>query len=125
MGNESVHQEGLDSDTDGIENSRIFLSLNSGKSMDRGESYGQIAETLLDYVETNWTDQVEDVLKVATRDYLDPERFDREMALIFKRVPLMLALSVELPAANDYKAMDVIGLPVLIARGKDGRARAF
>jgi phenylpropionate dioxygenase-like ring-hydroxylating dioxygenase large terminal subunit len=47
------------------------------------------------------------------------------MALIFKRLPLMLALSIELPNANDYKAMDVIGLPVLITRSKDGKARAF
>ena len=93
--------------------------------MDRVESYGQVAETLLDYVQTNRTDQAESLLKVPARDYLDPGRFEREMRLIFKRVPLMLALSIELPDANDYKAMDVLGLPVLITRGRDGRARAF
>ena len=70
--------------------------------MDRIETYGQVAETLLNYVETNRTDQVEDFLKVPISDYLDPERFNREMNLIFKRVPLMLALSIELPAANDF-----------------------
>jgi phenylpropionate dioxygenase-like ring-hydroxylating dioxygenase large terminal subunit len=37
----------------------------------------------------------------------------------------MLALSIELPNANDYKAVDVVGLPVLIVRGKDGKARTF
>ncbi len=93
--------------------------------MDLVKTYGDIAETLLDYVENNRTDQAEDLLRVPARTYLDPERYNREMALIFKRLPLMLALSIELPNANDYKAMDVIGLPILITRGKDGKARAF
>jgi nitrite reductase/ring-hydroxylating ferredoxin subunit len=93
--------------------------------MDRVETYGQVAETLLEYVETNRTDQVDDLLRVPARDYLDRERFEREMALIFRRVPLMLALTIELQAAHDYKAMDVIGLPILLTRGKDGKARAF
>lgn len=93
--------------------------------MDLVKTYGDIAETLLDYVENGRTDQAEELLSVPAHSYLDPGRFDREMALIFKRLPLMLALSIEMPAANDYKAMDVIGLPVLITRGKDGRARAF
>lgn len=93
--------------------------------MDNVETYGDIAETLLDYVENDRTDQVEDLLRIPAKSYLDPALFEREMALVFKRVPLMLALSIELPNANDYKAMDVLGLPVLITRGKDGKARTF
>ena len=54
--------------------------------------------------------------------YTDPERWSREMALIFKRVPLMLALTAELPNAGDYKAMTALGLPILITRGNDGVA---
>ena len=93
--------------------------------MDLTKTYGDIAETLLDYVENHRTDQAHDILRVPARSYLDNGRFDREMALIFKRLPLMLALSIELPKANDYKAMHVIGLPVLITRSRDGKARAF
>jgi phenylpropionate dioxygenase-like ring-hydroxylating dioxygenase large terminal subunit len=47
------------------------------------------------------------------------------MDLIFRRVPLMLALSCELPEPGNYKAMDAVGLPVLIVRDKAGEARAF
>jgi len=93
--------------------------------MDLVTTYGDIAATLLDYVENDRTDLVDAVLRVPAETYLDPDRFDREIALIFKRLPLMLALSIELPKPNDYKAMDVLGLPVLITRGKDGQARAF
>lgn len=89
------------------------------------ETYRGIAETLLDYVKNDRTDLVDDVLRVAAQSYLDPAQFEREVNLVFKRVPLMLALSIELPNLNDYKAMDVLGLPVLMTRGKDGRARAF
>jgi hypothetical protein len=82
--------------------------------MDLAKTYGDIAETLLEYVENHRTDQAQDILRIPARSYLDRGQFEREMALIFKRLPLMLALSIELPKANDYKAMDVIGLPVLI-----------
>jgi phenylpropionate dioxygenase-like ring-hydroxylating dioxygenase large terminal subunit len=47
------------------------------------------------------------------------------MDRIFKRLPLLLAFTCEMLEAGDYKAMDVIGAPVLIAPGKDGVVRAF
>ncbi len=63
--------------------------------------------------------------KVPASAYTDPDRFRREIALIFKRLPLVLAPSAELPAPGDYKAMKPLGLPVLLTRDRDGRARAF
>lgn len=93
--------------------------------MDLYAEYGDIAEKLLEYVDSNTTDQADDVYRVPVANYLDPDRWQREIDTIFKRLPLMLALTIELPAPNDYKAMKVIGTPVLITRGKDGIARAF
>lgn len=94
--------------------------------MDRVDSeYQGIAEALVTYVETNTTDQAESPMTLPASVYLDADRWQREMDLIFKRLPLMLALSAELPNNGDYKAMDAMGLPVLITRGKDGKARAF
>jgi phenylpropionate dioxygenase-like ring-hydroxylating dioxygenase large terminal subunit len=89
------------------------------------DKYANAAERMLHFVETKTTDQAADVMRVPVADYLDQARFDDEIARIFKRLPLMLALTIELPAPNDYKAMDVMGRPVLITRGKDGKARAF
>jgi len=62
------------------------------------EQINRSVDAMLTYVETQTTDQAADMLKVSARDYLDPDRFEREKALIFKRLPLMLALSIELPA---------------------------
>ena len=86
---------------------------------------GSVAETLLDYVEHDRTYQSDRITTVPASVYTDPDRWAREIDLIFKRVPLMLALSCELPEPGSYKAMDAMGLPVLIVRDKAGAARAF
>ena len=87
--------------------------------------YGDIAERMLHFVETRTTDQASDTLRVPVTDYLDKDRWDAEIARVFKRLPLMLALTIELPNPGDYKAAKVMDMPVLITRGRDGKARAF
>ena len=62
---------------------------------------------------------------IPVSNYHDPERWRREVELIFERVPLLLATSAEIKDPNTYKAIEVAGMPVLIARGADGVARAF
>jgi nitrite reductase/ring-hydroxylating ferredoxin subunit len=69
--------------------------------------------------------QAPEVMKVKADIYTDEERFEREKKLIFRRMPLMLAPTAELPRPGDYKAMDAVGVPVLLTRGKDGKVRAF
>lgn len=92
--------------------------------MDRPD-IGDIAEVLLDYVEHDRTFQSDRITTVPAKSYIDPDQWEREMDLIFHRVPLMLALSCELPEPGNYKAMDAMGLPVLISRDKAGDVRAF
>ncbi len=70
-------------------------------------------------------EQAPGIFQVPARDYTDPDRFRMEIDRIFKRLPLMLAPTAELPNSGDFKAMNPMGVPVLIARGKDGRARGF
>ncbi|GFM28230.1 SRPBCC family protein [Novosphingobium sp. PY1] len=89
------------------------------------KAYGDAAEKLLHFVESKTTDQTGSTMQVAVESYLDPDQWQREIDLIFKRLPLMLALTVEMPAKGDYKAISPMGMPVLLTRGSDGRARAF
>jgi phenylpropionate dioxygenase-like ring-hydroxylating dioxygenase large terminal subunit len=93
--------------------------------MDLYRDYGDIAAQLLDHVENKTTDLSPDVMRVPVKNYLDPAVYQQEIDRIFLRVPLMLALTIELPNINDYKAMEVLGKPILITRAKDGKARAF
>ncbi|HTO57186.1 MAG TPA: aromatic ring-hydroxylating dioxygenase subunit alpha [Pseudomonadales bacterium] len=69
--------------------------------------------------------QTPDIMRVPAEHYCDEARFALEMKQVFKRVPLMLAMTAELPNVGDYKAMEVVGTPLLIARGDDGRVRTF
>ena len=69
--------------------------------------------------------QTQDIMRVPAEHYCDEARFALEMKQVFKRVPLMLAMTAELPNVGDYKAMEVIGTPLLITRGEDGKARTF
>lgn len=69
--------------------------------------------------------QAAGVVRFKADMFTDPERFAREKALIFRRLPLMLAMSCEIPKPGDYKSIDAADVPVLIVRGKDGKVRAF
>ena len=93
--------------------------------MNRIERIGQVAEIMRDYVENKKTFLTDTTMRVPARTYTDPDQWKAEMELIFKRVPLMLAFTAELPNAGDYKAMDAVGMPVLINRDKAGKVRAF
>ncbi|NWG90929.1 MAG: Rieske (2Fe-2S) protein, partial [Parvularculaceae bacterium] len=89
------------------------------------EIVGKVAAAMLDYVENNKTFMTERSMTVPTRSYTDADQWGAEMELIFKRTPLMLALSCEMPNPGDYKAMEAVGLPILITRDRDGDVRAF
>ena len=63
--------------------------------------------------------------EVPADHYVDEERWKQEVDLIFKRLPLMLGTTAELPNVHDYKAMTVLGVPILIARGENGAVHAI
>jgi phenylpropionate dioxygenase-like ring-hydroxylating dioxygenase large terminal subunit len=89
------------------------------------ESVADAVESMLEYVEKGTTFSTPRLMEVPAASYTDPQQWQREMERIFARVPLMLALSCELPKPGDYKAMEAVGRPVLITRDKDGRVHAF
>ncbi len=71
------------------------------------------------------TDQAESPLQLPVDAYLDEGRFRREFDRLFRRLPLGLALSVELPEKDSYLARTVFDKPLLLTRDQRGKARAF
>jgi phenylpropionate dioxygenase-like ring-hydroxylating dioxygenase large terminal subunit len=69
--------------------------------------------------------QAPEPMRLPASHYTDPQRFALERDRVFKRLPLLLAASCELPRAGDYKAMEVAGVPTLLVRQADGLVRAF
>jgi phenylpropionate dioxygenase-like ring-hydroxylating dioxygenase large terminal subunit len=84
-----------------------------------------LARRALAHLEAGTTDLAPSTLEMPLSAYADPQRYERELAQIWRRVPLALALSAELPAPGAYKALPVAGVPVLLVRGGDGGVRAF
>lgn len=84
-----------------------------------------LTRRVFDLWQDNTTDLAPEVMRQSVDAYLDQPRFEYEVERIFKHLPLALAISSELPAPDTYKAMDVMGVPVLLTRGADGAARAF
>ncbi len=65
------------------------------------------------------------VLKLPAKNYYDPAVFDAEMTRVFRRLPLLLAVTAEMPAPGDFKTLEAAGVPVLLTRDQDGEVRAF
>lgn len=91
----------------------------------RRSEYIDLAARLLTHVENGTTDSAEDVRFIPVQNYVDTVRWQREMDLIFKRLPLLLAFTCEMREPGDYKSVEVVGVPVLLVRGHDGDVRAF
>ena len=103
----------------------VRRSLASAETPENRRQFIEMAKVNIGHVEAgNTPGQVDDVMRIPVENYLDPVRWEREVAL-FKRLPLMLALGGELRGAHAYKAMTVMDVPVLIVRGADGEVRAF
>ncbi len=93
--------------------------------VERIESIGNAAEAMIDFVENKHTQLTDSVMRIPADAYSDPEQWQREIDVIFKKVPLMLAFTAELKEPGSYKAMEAVGMPVLITRDKQGKAHAF
>ena len=65
------------------------------------------------------------VLQLSARRYYDPEIFAAEIRRVFRRLPLLLAVTAEMPRPGDFKTLEAAGVPVLMTRGQDGEVRAF
>lgn len=90
----------------------------------RHELQVALIERALALIETHGSERGTPSLSPLER-YLDPARFQREVARIFRRYPLALCPSATLARAGDSFAVDVAGMPLLIVRDDHGRVNAF
>lgn len=91
----------------------------------RRAEYLDVAERLLRHVEAGTTDSAEEVRHVSVSEYIDYTLWQREVDVLFRRLPILLAFSCEMREIGSYKTVDVAERPVLLVRGRDGIIRAF
>lgn len=89
----------------------------------REEAMGMMRR-LAEHVRNKSTDQAPGTWQEPVENYADEELFRAEVELLFKRIPLPLALSCELPGKNTWKALEAVGVPVVITRDASGQVHA-
>ena len=57
--------------------------------------------------------------------YSDPAFFETEKKEIFHKVWNFIGHDDQVKAPGDYMAFELVGIPVIVARGRDGKVRAF
>lgn len=85
----------------------------------------EMARHNLAHAKAGTIEQEPEVMRVPVSNYFDPDRWRLEIDRVFKRMPLMLALTCEMSGPGDYRALEAVGMPVLLVRGGDGEVRAF
>jgi len=91
----------------------------------RPNDWDDLAARLLKHLDEGTTDSAQGVRAVAVTDYLDPGRWAREVDRIFRRSPVVVALTAHLPQAGSYRSIDLAGVPVVSVRQGDGSVKAF
>ncbi|MEM9622290.1 MAG: aromatic ring-hydroxylating dioxygenase subunit alpha [Pseudomonadota bacterium] len=69
--------------------------------------------------------QADSVLEVPSSHYYDEAHWQAEMQQIFRRIPLMMALTCEIPNPGDYRACEAGGVPIIVCRDKNGEVQAY
>ncbi|MBE4733369.1 MULTISPECIES: aromatic ring-hydroxylating oxygenase subunit alpha [Streptomyces] len=85
----------------------------------------ELVERVLTHYRDSTTHEADGQWTEPVAHYLDADRWRRETDAVHRSVPLPLAMSCELPGPNTYKAIDVLGLPVLITRDRQGAVHAM
>jgi phenylpropionate dioxygenase-like ring-hydroxylating dioxygenase large terminal subunit len=84
-----------------------------------------VAKRLLANVDGDRGDLSPDVMRVPVSTYVDPVRYEQEIEAVYRRSPLLVALSVDVAQPGDFSALTLAGRPVLVTRSDDGVARTF
>lgn len=89
------------------------------------ETHIHLIRRVLAHLEAGTTDTASAISTNAVSVFTAPDRLDREMAVLFRRQPMLACLSGRLPEPGSYLAEDLVGVPLLLIRGPDGTVRAF
>ncbi|BFM08299.1 aromatic ring-hydroxylating oxygenase subunit alpha [Halioxenophilus aromaticivorans] len=89
------------------------------------ENYNRIITRMIEHVDDGTTDQADSTMQVPVDSYLNEDQYQREMELIFRRKPVLIGLSHELPKPGDYKTITFLDKPLLVVRQRDGSAKVM
>jgi carnitine monooxygenase subunit len=80
---------------------------------------------LYTHLKAGTTDQSQGPQWAPAELYSNPDRFEAERQVLFRGMPLLAGLSVDLPAAGSKLLFDFAGPPIVVVRSRSDEARAF
>lgn len=80
---------------------------------------------MLAHLAAGTTDEAPGLLRLPPAQHTSAEHLARERRGLFRAQPIAAALACELPEPGDFLAFASGGIPILLVRGADRRARAF
>lgn len=90
----------------------------------RTETQIELVERVARHLRDGTTDLAPHNLRVPAAHYVDDAQAARELEALFRRRPLLVALSPDLPAPGAYLAREAADTSLLLVRDDDGRVRA-
>ena len=85
----------------------------------------RVLNELNEHIATGSTTDAGGVMRAPMSDFTDPELYLREKEAFFRKEPLCMGLSSELPQPNTYWSDNATGMPILMVRDGQGHFRAF
>ena len=82
-------------------------------------------DRILDDLGAYLTTPDDECLSLPPQAYVSPELLDLEIREIFEKSWLCVGREEYVPNGGDYFTIDVMGEPVIIVRGTDGKVRAL
>ena len=79
---------------------------------------------VLDNIEQETTDMTEPGISPVAR-YLDPAQYEREMSVLFRDYPLVVAFASQLSEPESFVTHDLAGVPILVNRDREGLLNAY
>lgn len=83
-----------------------------------------VYDRLVTHLRNGTTDMADAPLNVPIANFTCPDHLKKELD-VFRRQPLVAAMSSELPEAGSFVTRDILGTPLLIVRQKDGSAQTY
>jgi len=84
-----------------------------------------LLKRLLHHVDSRTTSLADAPWRNDVSVYSDPAHLAREQQALFRRHPILMGFASQWPAPGAFSTDDYAGVPILIARGRDGSLRAF
>lgn len=103
----------------------MAVSDSSTKAEKRRQSHQDLRRRTIAHMQAKTTDLSAAPQRIDPAIYTDPARFEAEKRELFRKRPICVGFSQDVPAPGDKLLVDVLGPAILVVRGKDGVLRAF